>query len=405
MESEQPMKTYLTVLAGLILAISATAAEPAWWTQQKIDCGLPASLAYNDWVAQGSPCNRGNTSSSTATTPTAPVAAGHEFDSTINQAVSAGLSGKISGGDAVGFVGLGILGNALFAPNTVDPAEQQRQQELQQRQLAAKQLYNSGLWYLRQKNYAGAIIEFQKALEKTPDDQNIINSLALAKQKIKDTKVAAQNSGALQQLLGDAPADAGNFNFNQLAGANPNASALSLVDLNPKIDPALLKNDAAPPVIAPDVQRTVKELDKLLNGDTDQVKQQLENLLNGNLKSGEANAVTISDKAYDPNEFFPHEKNIVARSAASNMAAEARVHEALEQYKMAHGGAEPNYSSDEWVRTRARADKGIGYSNEELKAQIQKALVEWHKRHDGDPPVDKINGSVIELEVILGGKG
>jgi len=33
--------------------------EPAWWTQQKRDCGLSASLAYNTWVAQGSPCNRG----------------------------------------------------------------------------------------------------------------------------------------------------------------------------------------------------------------------------------------------------------------------------------------------------------------------------------------------------------
>jgi hypothetical protein len=30
--------------------------EPAWWTKQKRDCGLSASLAYNTWVAQGSPC-------------------------------------------------------------------------------------------------------------------------------------------------------------------------------------------------------------------------------------------------------------------------------------------------------------------------------------------------------------
>lgn len=39
-----------------ITGASAIAAEPAWWTQQKIDCGLPSSLAYNTWVAQGSPC-------------------------------------------------------------------------------------------------------------------------------------------------------------------------------------------------------------------------------------------------------------------------------------------------------------------------------------------------------------
>jgi hypothetical protein len=36
------------------------ASEPAWWTQQKSNCGLPSSLDYNTWVAQGSPC--GNTS-------------------------------------------------------------------------------------------------------------------------------------------------------------------------------------------------------------------------------------------------------------------------------------------------------------------------------------------------------
>jgi hypothetical protein len=38
------------------------AQEPAWWTQQKRDCGLSPSLAYNTWVAQGSPCNRGGDS-------------------------------------------------------------------------------------------------------------------------------------------------------------------------------------------------------------------------------------------------------------------------------------------------------------------------------------------------------
>lgn len=38
---------------------SAISAEPEWWTQQKIDCGLSPSLAYNTWVDQGMPCNGG----------------------------------------------------------------------------------------------------------------------------------------------------------------------------------------------------------------------------------------------------------------------------------------------------------------------------------------------------------
>jgi hypothetical protein len=36
--------------------VIAQAAEPAWWTQQKSNCGLPSGTAYNTWVSQGSPC-------------------------------------------------------------------------------------------------------------------------------------------------------------------------------------------------------------------------------------------------------------------------------------------------------------------------------------------------------------
>ena len=58
-----------TIKLGLCLfmvisAFTAIAQEPAWWTQKKRDCNLSSSLAYNTWVAQGSPCNNsgGNTS-------------------------------------------------------------------------------------------------------------------------------------------------------------------------------------------------------------------------------------------------------------------------------------------------------------------------------------------------------
>jgi hypothetical protein len=45
----------LTTLA-LLIGETAHAAEPGWWTQQKRQCGLPPSLAYNTWAAQGYPC-------------------------------------------------------------------------------------------------------------------------------------------------------------------------------------------------------------------------------------------------------------------------------------------------------------------------------------------------------------
>lgn len=48
---------------GCLAAAGPAAAEPAWWTQQKRDCGLPSNLAYNNW--DGS-CNRSSTGGSTA---------------------------------------------------------------------------------------------------------------------------------------------------------------------------------------------------------------------------------------------------------------------------------------------------------------------------------------------------
>jgi hypothetical protein len=58
------MKTYnrtLWVMAGILanLAVPRAASAqfgPAWWAEQRRACGLPASLVYNTWVAQGSPC-------------------------------------------------------------------------------------------------------------------------------------------------------------------------------------------------------------------------------------------------------------------------------------------------------------------------------------------------------------
>ena len=44
--------------------------------------------------------------------------AGHELDKNIGDALAAGMQGKISAGDTVGLVSLGVLGNAILAPNT-----------------------------------------------------------------------------------------------------------------------------------------------------------------------------------------------------------------------------------------------------------------------------------------------
>jgi tetratricopeptide (TPR) repeat protein len=56
------MRALILFLFCLPLVISSYAGEPAWWTQQKRDCGLSPSLAYNDWVAQGMPCHQNGNS-------------------------------------------------------------------------------------------------------------------------------------------------------------------------------------------------------------------------------------------------------------------------------------------------------------------------------------------------------
>lgn len=50
------IRAALWVIFGItcLAATPAMADEPAWWTQQKRDCGLPSSLAYNNWDGQ---CN------------------------------------------------------------------------------------------------------------------------------------------------------------------------------------------------------------------------------------------------------------------------------------------------------------------------------------------------------------
>lgn len=118
------MKRWIGLLGFLVMAAPPVvlAAEPAWWTQQKRTCGLSPGLAYNTWVAQGSPCNTGKSSSGS----------------------SAGSVGETIGRE------LGtIIGNELNKALWGDPAEEARrkaqeaqrveQQQAQEAQRAEQQ--------------------------------------------------------------------------------------------------------------------------------------------------------------------------------------------------------------------------------------------------------------------------
>lgn len=269
--------TFLLLLMPHAAKAQAGVNSGASWTAYKSQCGIPQSTMYNDWVSAGSPYPAGSScggskSGSSSSAPSVPAS--------LTPQQQLAMQGAALAGNMIGQA----LGQLLFGSPAPPPASSQPDPEQQQRELAAQQLNNSGLYLLRQKNYAGAINEFQKALAIIPNDSNTLHNLALAKQKLKDAAVTGQTSGALGQLLGNAPANTGLFGFAQLTGstaANPNGSALSLVNLDSdakvvdlrgttktSVDPESLKGqlDAAlgnnPPVSAQPNSQVVLPQDK-----------------------------------------------------------------------------------------------------------------------------------------------
>jgi len=58
------MRKMFWATVGIICfaSIPAMADEPTWWTQQKIDCGLPSDLAYDNWDRKCNSSTGGSTS-------------------------------------------------------------------------------------------------------------------------------------------------------------------------------------------------------------------------------------------------------------------------------------------------------------------------------------------------------
>ena len=198
----------------LLSALSASMAvgqSNQEWIAYKQKCGIPGGMAYNDWVAAGSQCNSGSTTSGTGT------AAGGLTSQQQMAMKSAQLGGYM--------IGQG-LHNILFGqpkPLTapLDPATQERA-------LAAEQFNNSGIYLLKKNDYAGAINEFQQALNQAPNDANILFNLQLAKQQQKNAADAAKTSNALGNLLGTAAGSSGKGPLGPL-------NSLNLVNLDPNV--------------------------------------------------------------------------------------------------------------------------------------------------------------------------
>jgi tetratricopeptide (TPR) repeat protein len=288
------MKSRAFLLMGSIVCLAVTLGSPsptkAQWEAAEVakmykactDSGGTAASNYNTWVAQngcicpGSSVGSGQVACSGGSSSAPPGVVPPNLNLTPQQQL----------GMQVGMLGANMIGQGLHQllfgapPGPPDPAEQQRQ-------LAARQLNNSGIYQFRQKNYAGAITEFQKALAITPNDANIQQNLALARQKLKDVGVAGRTSGALGQLLDSAPASLGILNSDQIANseaAGANGSALNLVNLNSDTSVVDLRGTTKTYVDPENTRETLQSLDNVLgNGPDADVKHQLDDFANTNL--------------------------------------------------------------------------------------------------------------------------
>ena len=168
---------------GLVVACAsqlATGQSNQEWIAIKKKCNIPAGTAYNDWVAAGSKCNSGG-----AATGAGPGTA-EQLGTTL---------GNVTGDAMVqGFHNLLHGPRRPTAP--IDP-------ERHQRELAAQQFNNSGIYLVNSGNYAGAINEFEKALQQTPNDATVAKNLQNARRLQREAALAGETRKLLGKQMGD----------------------------------------------------------------------------------------------------------------------------------------------------------------------------------------------------------
>ena len=91
-----------------------------------------------------------------------------------------------------------------------------------------------------------------------------------------------------------------------------------------------------------------------------------------------------------------------AISTARGITARARADAAYEEYVKKYG---PDSHITERSSAMAKAMRGEGYTDEELKDQLRQALKEYHKKHDANRGQWLGTPDTTAEEVIIGGKG
>ncbi len=182
------------------------------WIAYKQKCGIPAGTAYNDWVAAGSKCNSGSAAPGTGTGSAEQL--GTALGNMTGDMMLKGIHNAFHGTPA-----------RPAAPVNAEP---------QQRELAARQLNDSGIYLLnrRPRDYAGAINEFEKALQQNPNDATIAENLQYARRLQKDSVAAGLTSNMLGNVLGNNSPSVSPNNF-AIPGISPNV--FNQVNLDPNV--------------------------------------------------------------------------------------------------------------------------------------------------------------------------
>jgi len=186
------MKPVFYLMISLLPLSGAAQTNNAEWLRMKQDCGLPASLAYNDWVKQNMPCYKGNNNNSQPSGPTAAEIAARQAEDARNQRITEASNLNDQGIEA----------------------------------------YNAG-------DYQTAIRDFQDALDKMPDDATIkanlqkakdqVAYLAAAKKQMEEEAFNKNKTETLNQLKGIS--DSGTFDARLRDAPNSGSGALNLKTL------------------------------------------------------------------------------------------------------------------------------------------------------------------------------
>lgn len=370
---------------------AALAAEPAWWTQQKSQCGLPSSLAYNNWDGRCNSAAGGNT-------------ALPNFDS-----------------------------ERVRRAQEAAAIERQRQQEeserIEQERLAQEKRNREVREdaFIQDRDAAAKMLKGSpgSALSQLKGISNA-NSAGLRGSGF-ESGISSSNelkgSGQLDQPTGSKTAacppsrdamvvdacDAPSTLSKSVDSAIPNTPAGNRVR---KGFEAIQKGDWTVALAWFRDARTKDPRDPGIERLVDLAEFTLEYRNRVKTPATAVNAPSAQQKTPTLEETristggdqgFP-KANSVELSAAQNLAAQRRAAAAFKKYVEKYG--------DQHILERVKivqgARQGEGFTNQELKVQLQKALIDvrshYRKMYPDGPP-GSVGGSPAVEEIAIGGKG